>query len=103
MRAIDYFDKAAEAYPGRVALIDANIQLAYQDLRSASERVARAMWAAGLRDEDRVALFSPNDARVLVCMLALMRRMGSDQLPQCRGRQRRVHELRGDALALLPQ
>ena len=84
MRAIDYFDKAAEAYPGRVALIDANIQLAYQDLRSASERVARAMWAAGLRDEDRVALFSPNDARVLVCMLALMRAGGAWVPINCR-------------------
>ncbi len=35
------------------------------------------MWAAGLGDEDRVAIFSPNDARVLVCMLALMRAGGA--------------------------
>jgi fatty-acyl-CoA synthase len=77
MRAIDYFDKAAEAYPDRVALIDGNTALTYRDLRTASERVARAMWAGGLRDEDRVAIFSPNDARVLVCMLALMRAGGA--------------------------
>ena len=77
MRAIDYFDKAAEAYPDRVALIDGNTRLTYRELEVASERVARAMWASGLRDEDRVAIFSPNDARVLVCMLALMRAGGA--------------------------
>ena len=77
MRAIDYFNRAAEAYPGRVALIDGNTRLTYRELREASERVARAMWAEGLRDEERVAIFSPNDARVLVCMLALMHAGGA--------------------------
>ncbi len=77
MRAIDYFDKAAETYSDRNALIDGNTRLTYRELRTASERAARAMWAEGLRDEDRVAIFSPNDARVLVCMLALMRAGGA--------------------------
>jgi fatty-acyl-CoA synthase len=77
MRAIDYFDKAAEAYPDRAALIDGNTRLTYRELQAASERAARAMWAAGLLDEDRVAIFSPNDARVLICMLALMRAGGA--------------------------
>lgn len=77
MRAIDYFDKAAEAYPARVALIDGNSRQTYRELHAASERVARAMAAAGLRNEDRVAIFSPNDTRVLVCMLALMRAGGA--------------------------
>jgi len=77
MRAIDYFDKAAESYPDRAALIDGNTRLTYRELQAASERAARAMWAAGLLDEDRVAIFSPNDARVLICMLALMRAGGA--------------------------
>jgi len=77
VRAIDYFDKAAEAFPGRVALIDGNNSYKYSELRGASERVAGAMWANGLRDEDRVAILSPNDARVLVCMLGLMRAGGA--------------------------
>jgi fatty-acyl-CoA synthase len=77
MRAIDYFDKAAEAYPDRTALIDGSARLTYRELQAASERAARAMWAGGLGDEDRVAIFSPNDARVLVCMLALMRAGGA--------------------------
>jgi acyl-CoA synthetase (AMP-forming)/AMP-acid ligase II len=77
VRAIDYFDKAAEAFPGRVALVDGNSRYKYSELRGASERVASAMWANGLRDEDRVAILSPNDARVLVCMLGLMRAGGA--------------------------
>jgi fatty-acyl-CoA synthase len=77
MRAIDYFDKAAEAYPDRIALVDANTRWAYRELQRASECVARAMWANGLGDEDRVAIFSTNDARVLLCMLALMRAGGA--------------------------
>src|ERR1019366_978607 len=67
MRAIDYFDKAAEAYPDRVALIDGNRRLTYRELQTASERAARAMWVSGLG----------NEARVLVCMLALMRAGGA--------------------------
>ena len=77
MRAIDYFDKAAEAFPDRIALIDGTNTYNYRELRAASERLARSMWANGLRDEDRVAILSPNDARVLVCMLGLMRAGGA--------------------------
>ncbi len=77
MRAIDYFDKAAEAYTDRVALVDGNTRVTYRELQTASGHAARAMWAAGLGDEDRVAIFSPNDPRVLVCMIALMRAGGA--------------------------
>ncbi len=77
MRAIDYFDKAAEAYPDRIALVDGSTRLTYRELQTASERVARAMWAGGLGDEERAAIFSPNDARVLVCMLGILRAGGT--------------------------
>ena len=77
MRAIDYFDKAAEAFPDRIALIDSDTRCTYRELRAASERVARAMRAAGLGDEDRAAIHSPNDARVLVCMLSILRAGGT--------------------------
>ena len=77
MRSIDYFDKAAEAFPDRVALVDGDTRFTYGELRIASERLARAMIAAGLRDEERVAIYSPNDARVLFCMVAIMRAGGA--------------------------
>src|SRR5271169_5563732 len=73
MRAIDYFDKQAEAIPDRTAIVDGSVRYSYADVRSASERIARSMWAAGLRGEQPVAIYSINDARVLLCMLGLMR------------------------------
>src|ERR1700678_530744 len=73
MRAIDYFDKQAEATPDRTAIIDGSVSYSYADVRSASQHIARAMRAAGLRGEQPAAIYSINDARVLLCMLGLMR------------------------------
>jgi len=76
MRAIDYFDKGAEAFPARVAILDRSAQYSYLEAQQASRRIAKALWADGLRAEERVAILSPNDARVLLCMLGLMRAGG---------------------------
>ncbi|MFZ0633926.1 MAG: AMP-binding protein [Candidatus Acidiferrales bacterium] len=76
MRAIDYFDKGANAFPDRAAIVDEDIRFSYRDTRDMTIRIARAMWASGLRGDERVAIYSPNDARVLFCMLGLMRAGG---------------------------
>jgi fatty-acyl-CoA synthase len=76
MRAIDYFDKAAERFPERTALVDGQTRLTYGELQAATRQLARAMRANGLGEEDRIAIYSVNDARVLVCMLGLMRAGG---------------------------
>jgi acyl-CoA synthetase (AMP-forming)/AMP-acid ligase II len=73
MRAIDYFDKGAEAFPDRIAIIDQATQYSYRQTLEASHKIARAMRASGLRSEERAAIFSVNDARILLCMLGLMR------------------------------
>jgi fatty-acyl-CoA synthase len=73
MRAIDYFDKQAEALPDRIAIMDGDTHYTYAEVRDASQQIARAMWSAGLRGEQPVAIYSINDARVLLCMLGLMR------------------------------
>jgi acyl-CoA synthetase (AMP-forming)/AMP-acid ligase II len=73
MRAIDYFDKGAEAFPGRIAVIDGERRYSYREARSVTEQIARAMWASGLNGEQPAAIYSPNDARVLFCMLGIMR------------------------------
>lgn len=73
MRAIDYFDKGAEAYPERTAILDRGSSYTYSDTQRASRKIAGAMRAAGVADEDRAAIYSINDARVLLCMLGLMR------------------------------
>src|SRR4029077_7487949 len=77
MRAIDYFDKAAEEYAGRAALVDGGMRYSYPQLRDATQLLAAAMRTNGLNAEDRVAIYSLNDARVLVCMLGIMRAGGA--------------------------
>src|SRR5438128_1665279 len=73
MRPIDYFDKSAARYPQRTAIVDGATRLTYEEVRTASERIARGLWASGLQQEERVAIYSPNDARLLLCVLGLMR------------------------------
>src|SRR5271170_2635835 len=76
MRAIDYFDKGADLYADRIALVDRGARFTYRETREFSERISRAMLSSGLHREDRVAIYSPNDARVLFCMLGLLRAGG---------------------------
>src|SRR6202451_2449159 len=73
MRAIDYVDKGADACPGRTAIIDGESRYTYQEMREVTRRIARAMRANGLSGEERAAIYSPNDARVLFCMLGILR------------------------------
>jgi acyl-CoA synthetase (AMP-forming)/AMP-acid ligase II len=73
MRAIDYFDKGADANPGRIAIIDGDARHTYCETRAVTKRIARAMWAEGLRGERCAGIYSHNDARVLFCMLGIMR------------------------------
>lgn len=73
MRAIDYFDKGADGCPDRAAIVDGETRYTYREARGVTERIARAMWAAGLRGEECAGIYSHNDARVLLCMLGIMR------------------------------
>jgi fatty-acyl-CoA synthase len=77
MRAIDYFDKAAEEYAGRTALVDGTVRYSYAELCKATKALANVMRASGLEAEHRAAIYSVNDARVLVCMLGIMRAGGT--------------------------
>jgi acyl-CoA synthetase (AMP-forming)/AMP-acid ligase II len=73
MRAIDYFDQAAESWPDRTALLDRGVRYSYWEVQQITARIARAMRAKGLSGEQRAAIFSPNDARILLAMIAIMR------------------------------
>jgi len=73
MRAIDYFDKGADACPDRAAVLDGDARYSYRETQAITRQIARAMWAAGLRGEECAAIYSHNDARVLFCMLGIMR------------------------------
>ena len=76
MRAIDYFDKAAAANPHRTAIVANGASYSYQEVQRLTARIARAMWASGLRQGEPVAVYSPNNAEVLLCVLGLMRAGG---------------------------
>lgn len=73
MRAIDYFDKGAEANPDRTAIIDGDVRMKYREAGEATIRIARAMRANGLRGEEAAGIYSHNDFRVLLTMLGIMR------------------------------
>ena len=73
MRAIDYFDKSASLYPGRTAILDGDRPYSYSEARTFSERIARGMWACGLKREERAAIYSHNHPAVLFCMLGMLR------------------------------
>jgi fatty-acyl-CoA synthase len=73
MRAIDYFDKGAEANPDRTAIVDGDAQWSYRRLQGATHEIARALWANGLRVQEPAGIYSHNDARVLLCMMGIMR------------------------------
>src|SRR6516164_6197799 len=73
MRAIDYFDKGAEANPDRTAVLDGDSQWSYRRMQTATHEIARSLWAEGLRGQEPAGIYSHNDARVLLCMLGIMR------------------------------
>src|ERR1700739_3328915 len=73
MRAIDYFDKSAEVYPDRLAILDRGRRYSYAETRRFSEQIACAMWANGATAEQRAAIYSPNHPAVLFCMLGILR------------------------------
>jgi acyl-CoA synthetase (AMP-forming)/AMP-acid ligase II len=73
MRTIDYFDKTADLYPDRIAIVDGARRFSYAEVRNFSEKIARGMWAAGVAPEERAAIYSHNDAAVLFCMVGILR------------------------------
>ncbi|MGA7292890.1 MAG: AMP-binding protein [Terriglobales bacterium] len=73
MRAIDYFDKSADLYGERIAIVDGERRYSYAETRRCSERIARGMRACGVKPEERAAIYSHNHAAVLFCMLGILR------------------------------
>jgi fatty-acyl-CoA synthase len=73
MRAIDYFDKGVRQFADRCAIVAGDRRYSYAELQAETKGIARGLWASGMQTEDRVAIYSPNDARVLACMLGLLR------------------------------
>jgi acyl-CoA synthetase (AMP-forming)/AMP-acid ligase II len=73
MRSIDYFDKSAQLHPDRHVLVDGDGRWTYAEVQAQTHRIARAMTAAGLKRQEAAAIYSPNHASILACMLGLWR------------------------------
>jgi acyl-CoA synthetase (AMP-forming)/AMP-acid ligase II len=73
MRTFDYFLRSAELNPDRMALVDGAQRLSYSNVAECTKRIAKAMWAGGLERQSKVALYAPNGADVMLCLLSLWR------------------------------
>jgi len=78
MRSIDYFDRGHDSGPDRTALIDvaSGEQMTFAMVKARTEQIAAAMYAAGFRNQQPVALYGPNSAAIMVALLAIWRANG---------------------------
>ena len=73
MRLIEHFDKAAERWPGRAFLVDAQGARTYREVQAQSHRIAAALRRDGLARGARVAVYAPNSAAAFECVIGALR------------------------------
>ncbi|MGQ0547683.1 MAG: class I adenylate-forming enzyme family protein [Betaproteobacteria bacterium] len=73
MRAIDLFDRGAEAHPDRVCLRSGDAALSYREARAVTQRIAAGLAAEGFAPGAKAAVFSGNDPLAFLCILGLLR------------------------------
>jgi len=72
-RICDYPDYWAARRPAQEAMVFGQVRLTYAELAAAVDRCARAMFAAGVRRRDRVAVLATPRPESLICFLACAR------------------------------
>ena len=65
-------DEMAARQPGRDAVIDGERRWSYGDLRAEARKLARGLWAEGVRPGDRVAILMGNRAEWLSSYFAII-------------------------------
>jgi acyl-CoA synthetase (AMP-forming)/AMP-acid ligase II len=71
---IDYFDASAQRYPSKTAFVQPDgTCLTYMEVEQQSRMIAAALHESGLPETGKVAVYSPNDARAFIAMLAIFR------------------------------
>jgi acyl-CoA synthetase (AMP-forming)/AMP-acid ligase II len=73
MRLIDYFDRGADLFPQRDCLHDGTRGWTYADVRGTTHKVANGLLAEGLKQGDKVAVYSPNHAMAYAALLGIQR------------------------------
>lgn len=78
MRAIDYFDRGHDRAPDRPCLIDrrSGETLDFAEVKALTKRIAVALYRAGFREQEPIALYGPNSATMMVALLAIWRANG---------------------------
>lgn len=77
MVPIDHFDTAADATPNATAIVDGDVTLTFADVVRASHQIAKTVAATAVPGTPvPVVIYSPNDYRVLVAMIGIMRAGG---------------------------
>lgn len=67
------FERIAENFPDRVALVYLGEKFTYRRLRELIYRFATALYEMGVRDNDRVMLYIPNCPQWLIAFLAIQK------------------------------
>jgi acyl-CoA synthetase (AMP-forming)/AMP-acid ligase II len=74
VRLIDYFDASAQRHPAKTAFVQPDgTRLTYAEVAQQSRSIASALHASGLPETGKIAVYSPNDARAFIAMLAIFR------------------------------
>ena len=73
MRLIDYLDKGAQLGADAPCLTMNERDLSYADVQAISHRVGRGLQRSGIRQGDKVAVLSSNDAHAFACVFGISR------------------------------
>lgn len=78
MRAIDYFDQGHDRGPDRPCLVDraAGEEFSFAEVKALTKQLAAALYRAGFREQEPIALYGPNSAKMMVVLLAIWRANG---------------------------
>ena len=68
MRPIDYFLRSAAMSPDEIFLRDKFTEYSYKSAEVKIRQIARALQAKGLKQNDSVAVYSPNKAEAVICI-----------------------------------
>jgi len=86
----DLLDRAAAAYPDKIAIIDARARLTYSELKDKVDRLAIALADIGIKKYDRALIQLPNRHEFFVVFYALQRIGGVPVLATPRHEYREV-------------
>ena len=68
MRPIDYFLRSAALSPDKIFLRDNFTEYSYKSAEVKIRQIAQALQAKGLKQNDSVAVYSPNKAEAVICI-----------------------------------